>query len=234
MISLSSRFFGVSLLCLGVAGLALHDQLTSNWQLSGAAAFIIVTSIVEILGGLAMQFAATARAGAMVLGVLFAIFSLTFVPDIAAHPMVYASWGDIFYQLSIVVGALIACAVAPRAAAILYGLCCVSFAIEQIEFLVRTSSLVPAWMPLGGVFWTWATTVAFGLGGIALITGYRALLASRLLALMLLLFGVAIWIPLLIAAPATHSNWSEGLETFATGFAAWIVADYLKTKRAVT
>jgi uncharacterized membrane protein YphA (DoxX/SURF4 family) len=77
------------------------------------------------------------------------------------------------------------------------------------------------------MFWAIATTIAFWLAGIALATGYKSLLASRLLALMLMVFGVAVWIPILIADPKTHRNWGEGLETFAIAGVAWIVADYL-------
>jgi hypothetical protein len=46
---------------------------------------------------------------------------------------------------------------------------------------------------------------------------------------MLLIFGVTIWIPMLIAQSNKPGNWSEGLETFALAGAAWIVADYLAT-----
>jgi hypothetical protein len=44
---------------------------------------------------------------------------------------------------------------------------------------------------------------------------------------MLLIFGITIWIPMLISQPGHLANWSEGLETFALAGAAWIVADYL-------
>jgi hypothetical protein len=44
---------------------------------------------------------------------------------------------------------------------------------------------------------------------------------------MLLIFGVTIWIPMLIAQPGQPENWSEGLETFAIAGAAWVIADFL-------
>jgi hypothetical protein len=53
----------------------------------------------------------------------------------------------------------------------------------------------------------------------------EARLAIRLMTLMLALFGVLVWIPLLIAHPKAHLNWSEfGLNFLITG-AAWMVAD---------
>jgi hypothetical protein len=236
--------FGGAALLLGVAGLVLHAQLISNWQLPGAAAFIVVTSIAQIVGGGAMLLPKPSALGGIILGVVYLVFSLTFVPDIVAQPGIYASWGNVFYQLALVVGAAVAYGLATpslpyvatlcRGAVMLFGLCNISFAIEQVEFLARTVSLVPKWIPPNGMFWTIATTIAFALAGVALIVGYKSLLASRLLALMLMVFGVAIWIPILVADPRTHRNWSEGLETFAIAGAAWIVADLLAREHVVS
>jgi len=219
--------FGVTALLLGVASLVLNDQLISNWQLPGGEAFIVVTSIAQILGGAALLLPKTTVRGAIVLGAVYVIFSLTFVPDIVAQPLVYASWGNLFYQLALVAGAAVLLRWSTRAAVVVFGLCNISYAIEQVEFLARSVSLVPSWVPPNGMFWAVATAIAFGLGGVSLIVGYGSLLASRLLALMLIGFGVLIWIPMLIADHKTHSNWSEGIETFAIGGVAWIVAEYL-------
>jgi len=229
--------FGAAALLLGIAGLVLHDQLISNWQLPGVAAFIVVTSVAQMIGGAAMLLPRTSGLGAGILGILYLVFSLTFVPGVVAQPGVYASWGNVFYQLALVAGAMVAYGLASpsparaarlcRAAIVLFGLCNISFAIEQVEFLARTVSLVPQWIPPTAMFWAIATTIAFALAGIALAVGWKSLLASRLLASMLVLFGVAVWIPILIADPRARSNWSEGIETFAIAGVAWIVADFL-------
>ncbi|MGH7706527.1 MAG: hypothetical protein ACREM8_01560 [Vulcanimicrobiaceae bacterium] len=228
--------FGAASVLLGVASLALRDQLTSNWQLPGETAFIFVTSVAQMVGGVAVQFWKTERLGAITLGIVYLLFALTLVPEILAQPGIYASWGNVFYGLALVAGALLAYGLASpasyaktvyKAPVTLFGLCAVSFAVEQVEFFGRTISLVPKWIPLSGMFWGVATTIAFGLAGVSILSGYKSLLASRLLTLMLVIFGVAIWIPALIADPRTHSNWGEGLETFAIAGAAWIVADFL-------
>jgi hypothetical protein len=236
--------FGGAAVLLGVASLVLHSQLISNWQLPGAAAFVVVTSVAQIVGGAAILFRKTMVPGAITLGVVYLVISLTFVPGVVAQPGVYASWGNVFYQLALVAGAVVAYGLAGpsqpyaatlwRVAVMLFGLCNISFAIEQVEFLGRTVSLVPKWIPPNGMFWAIATTIAFGLAGVALIVGYKSLLASRLLALMLMVFGVAIWIPILIADPKTHGNWSEGLETFAIAGVAWMVADLLGRENLIT
>jgi hypothetical protein len=231
------QVFGVAALILGSVSLVLHHQLASEWRLPGGTAFLFVTSLAQILGGLAMQFRKTDRFGAAVLSGVYLLFALTLVPDIFARPTVYASWGNVFYQLALVVGAMVAYGLAtpsaPSAKTIcnggvtLFGLCNISFAIEQVEFLARTTSLVPKWVPPNETFWAIVTTIAFGLAGVSMLTNYKSLLAARLLTVMFVIFVVTIWIPLLLADPKTLSNWSEGIVTFAIAGAAWIVADFL-------
>jgi hypothetical protein len=67
--------------------------------------------------------------------------------------------------------------------------------------------------------------VAFALAALAILINRHARLALRLMALMTALFGALVWVPLLVAHPRSHSNWSEfGLTLLITG-AAWLVAD---------
>jgi hypothetical protein len=55
-----------------------------------------------------------------------------------------------------------------------------------------------------------------------------ALLATLLLTMMLVIFGLLVWIPLLLSDPHSLTNWSETAETFAIAGAAWILADLLR------
>jgi hypothetical protein len=221
---------GIASALLGIASLVLRDQLISDWQLPGDGVFLIVTSAALIAGGFGMLVRGWVPTAALVLAGVYLLATLTMLPAIFQQPGVYASWGDVFYPLLPALGALFVYGLASpaaRYALILVGVCNASYAIEQVEFLSRTASLVPAWMPLGGTFWAVATTVAFGLAAIALVSGVLALLAARLTAAMFALFTVGVWVPILIADPRTHSNWSEGLETLAITGAMWIVADQL-------
>ena len=77
------------------------------------------------------------------------------------------------------------------------------------------------------MFWALATTAAFALAAIALLTGFMARLASRLTTAMLVLFGLLVWLPALFADRHSFGNWSEGVETLAIAGTAWIVADLL-------
>jgi uncharacterized membrane protein YphA (DoxX/SURF4 family) len=235
--SLGRYVYGLAAIGSGVCALAWHDFSA----LAGVPHREMLTDIlatIEILGGMAIQWPRTARAGAVAVGAIYLTFTLLAVPPIIAHPLVYNSFGNFFEQFSYVAGAVILYACSgpiartrsTRLARIGYysfGLCVVSFTLEQLFYLSATARLVPTWLPPGQMFWAIATTVAFALAAIALLTGFMARLASRLTTAMLLGFGLLVWLPALFADPHSAVNWSEGAETFAIAASAWIVADFL-------
>ena len=240
--------YGLAAIGSGICALVWHDF--SNWHQIKALAEVrhleILTYIVaaiEILGGVAVQWTKTARAGAVALGAIYFAFTLLTLPLIIQQPLVYNGFGNFFEQYSLASGAVIlyACSgsIAPnrttRLAQIGYysfGVCVVSFALEQLFYLPATASFVPKWIPPGQMFWAIATTAAFALAALALLTGFMALLASRLNTAMIVGFGLLVWMPALFANPHSFGNWSEGIETLAIAGSAWIVADLLGQRRS--
>ena len=105
------------------------------------------------------------------------------------------------------------------------GVCAISFTLGQILLPRETADLVPKWIPPNQMFWAILTTVAFGLAAIAILVNRQARLATRLMTLMLGLFGVLVWVPRLFAHPTAHFNWSEFTLTSLITGASWIVAD---------
>jgi uncharacterized membrane protein YphA (DoxX/SURF4 family) len=232
--------FGASAVLFGVIALMWHDPDT--WQevhsiLRLPAGTIVgdLLMIAQIAGGLAIAYPRTARPGSIVLGVVYALFSLASIPGIVAAPRVYGQYDGFFEQFSLFCGAIAVYAVTEpnaarsvalgRTARVGFGLCAIAFTLAQLVYLHFTASLVPTWIPPNQTFWAILTTIAFGLAAIAILVNVRARLALRLLTLMLALFGVLVWIPLLVAAPKTHSNWSEFALTFLISGAAWLVSD---------
>jgi hypothetical protein len=244
--NLGCHVFGVAALATGLISLVWHDY--KNWDqlryilnAADGPAFVYATAAAEVFGGAAMQFRRTAKTGALVLAAVYLVFALLSVPPIAVTPRIYASWGNFFEQLSLVTGAaMIYGRLSPvwplqalnRVGRILLGICVGSFTLEQAIYLDATAKLVPKWLPPGQIFWAIATTVPFALAAVALLTNRLALLATRLLTLMLVIFGLLVWIPLLVSNPHSHSNWSETAETFAIAGAAWILADLLGEARS--
>jgi uncharacterized membrane protein YphA (DoxX/SURF4 family) len=240
--SLGRYVFGLAAIGSGICALVWHDFDA----LGGVPHHAILTYIlatIEILGGVAVLWPKTARAGAVALTATYLTFAVLALPPILEHPLVYNSFGNFFEQFSLVSGAvmLYACSgpTAPVRTARLaqigyysFGICVVSFALEQLFYLSATVSLVPKWIPPGQMFWAMATTAAFAVAAIALLTGFMALLASRLTTAMIVGFGLLVWLPALFANPHSFTNWSEGVETLAIAGSAWIVVDFLAHRRS--
>ena len=232
--------FGVSAMLFGLIALMWGDAetwqtLSRIWKLPAGLAIGRLLMAAQIAGGLFILIPRTARPAAMLLATLYALFSLACIPDIVAAPGAYEHVGSFFEQFTLIWGAIavyaatqddadLAAALA-RAARLGIGLCAISYTLSQIFYLRLTASLVPTWIPPSQMLWAILTTVAFALAAIAILTGRQAQLALRLMTLMMALFGFLVWIPMLVAHPEAHLNWSEFALTFLMTGAAWAVGD---------
>lgn len=234
--------YGLAAIGSGICALVWH-RFDALGNVPHREFLTYVAAAIEILGGIAVQWPRTARAGAVALGAIYFAFALLAVPLILEHPLVYNGYGNFFEQLSLASGAVIlyACsdpivlARTTRLAQIgyyLFGICVVSFALEQLFYLSATASFVPKWIPPGQMFWAIATTAAFALAAFALLTEFMARLASRLTTAMLVGFLLLTWLPALFADPHSFQNWSESAETLAIAASAWVVADFLGHRRS--
>jgi uncharacterized membrane protein YphA (DoxX/SURF4 family) len=191
-------------------------------------------AVAQIAGGIGVLHPRTARLAAVVLGAVYVLFTLACIPGIVGAPAAYERYGAFFEQLCAACGALAVYAVTQRSAArsaalgraarIGLGLCAISFTLAQIVYLSYTASLVPAWIPPDRMFWAVATTLAFALAAAAILLNRLARVAMRLMTLMLVLFGVLVWVPHVVAQPRALPDWSELLETFLIAGAAWAVS----------
>ena len=233
---LGRHVFGAAALALGLITLASHDY--NDFRLPRY--IVYVASAAQIFGGAAIQFRRIAKTGAVVLSAVYLVFALMCVPRIISTPRIYNSWGNFFEQFSLVTGAALVYAhwssawsreTINRIGCILLGLCAASFALEQAFYLNATAHLVPKWLPPSQMFWAVTTTFLFALAAAALLANRMALLATRLLTLMLVIFGLIVWVPLLLSDPRNLTNWSETAETFAIAGATWILADLLAEYR---
>jgi hypothetical protein len=243
--------FGFAAIVFGIIGFIWHDFNT--WQQINALGnvprreiFLYIFASAELIGGIAVLWTKTMRYGAIILGTVYLIFALLWVPNIAATPRSYDAWGNFFEQFSLVSGALILYSLTDKATSkkmtnkarigyLCFGVCVISFALEQVFYLSGTASFVPKWIPLGQMFWAITTTIAFALAAISLLSGRLALLASRLLTAMIICFGLFIWLPTLFDDPHKLFNWAGNAENLGTAGSAWIVADLLsRSKKSAT
>ena len=244
-LALGRYVYGLAAIAFGIITLVWHDfntwqQIRALGNVPHREILVYLAAVIEILGGLAIQFPKTARAGAFALGALYLIFALMWVPFIVSTPLVYDRWGNFFEQFSIFSGALIVYATAdpnpsqrsPKLARLGYfffSICVVSFTLEQFFYLSGTASFVPKWIPPGQMFWAVVTTLAFALAAIALFSGRSARLASRLLTAMLIGFQLLVWLPAPFRDPHKLINWAGNAQNLAITAAAWIAMDFLRT-----
>jgi hypothetical protein len=191
--------------------------------------------VAQIAGGVAMLLPRTVRPASIILGAVYGLYVLSCVSSIIVAPAEPGGYINCFEQLAIVCGAIAVYAmteadaaranVLGRIARLGLAVCAVSFAWAQVVYLQYTASLVPAWIPPNQVFLTNFTTVAFALAAIAMLINRQTRLAMRLLAVMTALFGVLVWLPIIVGHPTVLANWSEVSENYLIAAAAWLVAD---------
>ena len=172
-----------------------------------------------------------ALAGAVVLGLVYLVFALLWLPRVVGYPRMIGTWLGFCEELALALGAGVVLAaslgmrVAVRVGQVVFGLCVVSFGLAHLMAVKETAAMVPKWVPPGQHFWAVATGVAHLLAGLAIAVGVQRVLAGRLLAAMLLIFEVLVWVPMLVEQPHLQIMWAGNALTLAMAGAAWMVGD---------
>ena len=234
---LGHHIYGLSVIFFGILTLVWR-QINSLGNISHPLILVYAAGIIELIGGLAIQWQRTVKFGALTIGVIFLIFSLFLIPPIFEMPLVYYTWGNFFEEFSIVLGSVFVFASTishdpkraikiERAAYVCYGICVISYSVYQLFYLPYTAGLVPKWIPPGQMFWAVSTSIALALAAAAIFSGRQALLAARLLTTMFISFCLIVWLPKCITDPYSLTYWFSNDMTLAVAGAAWIVADFL-------
>jgi hypothetical protein len=151
-IYLGRHVYGLAAVIFGVITFAWRDS--NSWQQIWAVKvthleiLVCIAAALELFGGVAIQWPPARQIGALSLGGIYFVFALLSVPHIVASPLTYNNWGNFFEQFSLVSGALVVYGETspnkhervPRLARIGYicfGVCVVSFALEQLAYLFR-------------------------------------------------------------------------------------------------
>jgi uncharacterized membrane protein YphA (DoxX/SURF4 family) len=247
MLAFGRRIYGlgvmaVGLLCLAwgtfVPGQPVPKDFPARTILAYAAAALMLGA------GAAVEWRRTAARGAAALSAYFALVVVVLMNGrlVLAHYTEFGSYSGAAEQLAIAAGGLIVYAgsaridpaVAARIARVgqrTFGVCALLFGGAHFFYLNLTTPLVPRWLPPTAEFWAYATGVGHIAAGVAILTGVQARLAAILLTFMFASFTPLVHLPMLLADPASHMNWSENALNLALTGAAWVVADSLARPR---
>jgi uncharacterized membrane protein len=223
--------FATGMIGLGVFGL-INGDFAQEWRFApawipGHQLLAYASATIILVCGLGLLATRTEALAARALVALFALLVLTLkIPVIVKNPLVEVAWQSMSELLVLLTGAWVLAATERRSmhtAQIVFGLSLIPLGLAHFIYLDLTAPLVPAWLPFHTA-WAYFTGAAQIAAGVGVVLGIYARVAASLDAAMLTGFTVLVWIPLLVAAPASRPTWSEFTMSWAVSAGAWMVA----------
>lgn len=255
MLQLGRLLFAVSLVAFGILHFIYGDFVTrvvSHWPESIPArpVWVYLTGAVLALAGAAAMSGIKPRLMMIVLAIVLALsFLLLHLPAVLADALIGGDWTKAGKALVLLGGCLAVAATFRRddrkdlpGVALLEGslpmnigrACLASFmilaGIQHFRWFEFVVGLVPAWVPGGGPFWTYASAVLLLAGGTGMLVPATTRLAAQLSGVMIFLWVFMLHLPR--AANAVGSRSNETTATFealafsglALLYAAWAKA----------
>lgn len=229
---------------------ASHQPLKSLGHVPGEQALAIIAGLLLVAAGIALLWRRTARIGATVSAIFYIIFALFWVPRffVIAHVTGFRIGVVVFVIGGALEQVLLAAPVsilfattathdsarqnkAKIAARWMLGLPPIFFGLGHLVSLQGYKPFVPHWVPFG-LFWIAFTGIAFLLAGSAIVTGIQAVLAARMLALMLLLFEFMVEIPPIFSHPHSQGAWGGALYNLTAIGVCWMFAEFVSNRSA--
>lgn len=237
------RVYGLGVMALGIVCLAWGDFDPGQpvpKDFPGYTVLAYAAAAFMLVAGAAIQWRRTAAWGAGALTAYYALIVVILMNGRVAfaHYAEFGTYSGAAEQLAIAAGGLIVYAASAKIDAaragrltrlgqLAFGLCALLFGAAHFFYMNLTAPLVPQWLPLTQEFWAYATGIAHIAAGVAILTGVQARLAAILLTAMFASFTPLVHVPMLLADPSSHMNWSENALNLALIGAAWVVADSL-------
>ena len=222
--------FGWAMAALGLQMLARLDFVPGPlvapawvpWR-TGAAC---LSGAVLLAAGATIGLATLRRRAALALAVLCALVFLTFqlpgplalLRDGVARTRALETLAFLATAAALAGGPL------ARPGRVLFGLCFVVLGAQHFMYAGFIATLVPAWIPGGGLFWNYATGVGLIAAGLAIGAGRLARLAGLLLGLMLAAFVLTLHVPRWLANPSAEGELNSLLVALALAGAALVMA----------
>jgi uncharacterized membrane protein len=243
---LGQFLFAVSFALLGAfsiffPGFALAWPTVPKW-IAWHETLTTISGAILLEGGVLLLVPRTARLASLMLAVLLLLRILLLqAPHVVAHPLVEGVWEELSENLIFVAGAWTIFSMSAheggkranfgnvRAGQVLFALATLPIGLSHFFYLNMTAPLIPSWLPFH-VPLAYFTGAAWIAGGVAILSGVLSRLAATLVAVMVSLFTLLVWVPMVIAAPASRANWSETCVSAAISGAAWAVAESFRDR----
>jgi uncharacterized membrane protein YphA (DoxX/SURF4 family) len=235
------RVYGLGVMALALVCLAWGDFDSGQpvpEGFPGRTALAYVAAVFMLVAGAAVEWRRSAAWGAAALTAYYALIVVILMdgPGMLAQYTEFGSYSNAAEQLAIAAGGLIVYAAnagidaalaarLTRLGQLAFGVCALLFGGAHFFYVNLTIPLVPKWLPPTQEFWAYATGVAHIAAGLAILTGVQARLAAILLTAMYASFTPLVHLPLVMADPSSHFNWSENALNLALTGVAWVVAD---------
>lgn len=232
----AASFAAIGALSMDLHGFAAAYELLPKWLAAHDAALVIFAAVL-LAGGLALFVPRTARAASLVLAACLLLrLLLLHVPRLAAHPLVEGMWESMSENLICLAGAWTIYSMLARdaetgarsgsirAGQVIFALALPAIGLSHFFYLNMTAPLIPAWIPfhVALAYFTGAAWIAAAVG---MLFNVLPRLAATLTAIMVSLFTLLVWVPMVVAAPANVADWSELCTSAAITGAAWAVAE---------
>jgi uncharacterized membrane protein len=212
-----------------------------------------LTGIAILAAGLSIAANFSARLAAILLGILFLLCVLLLqISRVAASPFDVGVRTCAFETLAMCGAALTLAGTLPAegrysrgwesavgklidSGRFLFAISAVVFGIDHFLVLGLIVSLVPRWIPGGGLFWAYLTGIAFIAAGLSIATKWLAPWAGILLGTMFLLWFLLLHAPRIVSFPRLHdpNEWSSAFIALGLSGGSWICARYFLQKRIV-
>jgi uncharacterized membrane protein YphA (DoxX/SURF4 family) len=248
--ALGWRIYGLGVMALGLICLAWGNFDSGQpvpKDFPARAALAYAAGAFIFIAGAAVEWRRTAAWGAAALSAYYAVIVVALMNGrVLLHNFTeFGAYSGAAEELAIAAGGLIVYAARAkidtglaarltRLGQLTFGVCAVLFGGAHFFYMNLTIPYVPKWLPPTQEFWAYATGLGHIAGGIAILTGVQARLAAILLTLMYASFTPLVHLPMLLADPSSHFNWSENALNLALVGVAWVVADSLARTRRRT
>ena len=251
---------GEAMLAISLAGLAVLSFVYGNFAplldpLPEPKILTYGLGAIVLAACAGLFFARTIAASAITIAVCALAWAVVRSPPIFHQPLSVGSWYGSSEAVTLLVGVWTLYALhrrrdhasaataftgdgALRVGRVLFGAACLVYGIAHFAYSAYTLPFVPAWLParLPLVFLTGAFHIAAGVG---LILGILPRLAAILEAIMIILFGLLVWLPSHFAhlapkwAGSPQNQWSETIVNFLLAAVACIIAESLRSESRV-